>query len=160
MAPDTHPAMVKAVGNYVNSMLVVMEARRHGYVEGIVLDTAGYVCEGSGENIFLVDRETLLTPAIGQSILPGITRGYVLQLAGDLGLPVKEGRIAREMLYSADEVFMTGTATEITPIRSVDRIPVGAGKPGEITRRLQKEFFGITSGELPDRHGWLTLVEG
>lgn len=158
MAPDTHPAMVKASGNYVNSMLVVREAKRHGYAEGIVLDTEGYVCEGSGENLFVLYEGRLLTPPVGQSILPGITRGYVMQLAADQGVEVREQRISREMLYAADEVFMTGTAAEVTPVRSVDRIPIGRGARGEVTRALQEDFFGIVRGERPDRHGWLTPV--
>jgi branched-chain amino acid aminotransferase len=158
MAPDTHPAMVKASGNYVNSMLVVMEARRHGYAEGVVLDTDGYVAEGSGENIFLVVEGELLTPSIGSSILDGITRGYVKQLAGDLKIPVREMRIPREMLYFADEIFMTGTAAEITPVRTVDHRVVGTGRPGDVTRQLQSEFFAILNGKAPDRHNWLTHI--
>jgi len=159
MAPDTHPAMAKVTGNYVNSMLVVMEAKRHGYAEGIVLDTAGYVSEGSGENLFFVKDGVVLTPALGDSILPGITRAYVIQLCKELGLPVNETRIVREMMYNADEMFMTGTAAEITPVRSVDHHTIGEGKPGPITRRLQEEFFGILKGQKEDRHEWLTFVE-
>ncbi|MAG62086.1 branched chain amino acid aminotransferase [Candidatus Woesearchaeota archaeon] len=159
MAPDTHPAMAKVAGNYVNSMLVVMEARRHGYAEGIVLDTAGYVSEGSGENLFFVKDGALLTPALGDSILPGITRGYVIDLCKELGLEVRETRIVREMMYSCDEMFMTGTAAEITPVRSVDRHTLGDGKPGEITKQLQDEYFSILHGRKTDRHGWLTFVE-
>lgn len=158
MAPDTHPAMAKAGGNYVNSMLVVAEARRHGYAEGIVLDVDGYVSEGSGENVFFVKDGALLTPPIGASILPGITRGFVIRLAKDRGIPVLEQKLTREMLYVSDEVFMTGTAAEVTPVRSVDGKPVADGKPGELTRSLQSEFFGIVRGEAPDRHGWLTPV--
>lgn len=160
MAPGTHPAMIKASGNYVNSMLAVLEARRHGYAESVVLDTDGFVCECSGENLFLVYDGALRTPPIGESILPGITRAFVLQLAADLGVPVCEQRIAREMLFFADEIFMTGTAAELTPVRSVDGHQVADGRPGEITRRLQREFFGILKGELSDRHGWLTPVSG
>jgi len=158
MAPDTHPAMVKASGNYLNSLLVVREAKRHGYAEGIVLDADGYVCEGSGENVFVLYEGRLLTPPVGQSILPGITRGFVLRIAEDLGIPVREQLISREMLYAADEMFMTGTAAEVTPVRSVDRIPVGAGTRGETTRRIQERFFAIVRGEHPDHQDWLTPV--
>ncbi len=156
MAPDTHQAMVKATGNYVNSMMAVLEAKRHGYAEALMLDSDGYVCEGSGENLFLVTRDGLRTPPAGASILPGITRGFVFELAADMGLQVREQRIAREMLLTAEEVFMTGTAAEVTPVRSVDRLAVGEGKPGPITRRCQEEFFGILAGEREDRHGWMT----
>ena len=156
MAPDTHPAMAKVTGNYINSQLVVSEAVAHGYAEGVVLDTQGYVCECSGENIFLYLDGRLLTPPIAESILPGITRGLVLQLCADLGIEVSEQRIAREMLYFADEILITGTAAEITPVRSVDRRPVGEGDRGEVTSRLQTEFFGILRGSIDDRHGWLT----
>ena len=158
MAPDTHPAMAKTSGNYVNSQLVVREAKRHGYAEGIVLDVSGNVAEGSGENLFFVHDGALLTPPIGASILPGITRGYVIQLAADLGVPVTQTRVPREMLYIADEIFMTGTAAEITPVRSVDRKPVGNGTRGPLTARIQSEFFSILRGEAEDRHGWLTHV--
>jgi len=158
MAPDTHPAMAKASGNYLNSQLVVMEAKRHGYAEGVVLDVDGYVCEGSGENIFFVRGGKLLTPPVGSSILPGITRGYALELARDLGIETVETRIPREMLYTSDEVFFSGTAAEITPIRSVDGKPVGDGKPGELTRGLQEAYFDVLAGKRDDRHGWLTYV--
>jgi branched-chain amino acid aminotransferase len=159
MAPNTHQAMVKATGNYVNSMLALLEAKRHGYAEGLMLDQDGYVCEGSGENLFLVKDGGLITPPIGASILAGITREFVLQLAADRGLTVTQERLPREMLMFAEELFMTGTAAEITPIRSVDRLPIGEAKPGPITRSLQEEFFGILGGEKEDRHGWLTPVE-
>jgi branched-chain amino acid aminotransferase len=158
MAPDTHPAMAKATGNYLNSQMVALEAIRHGYDEGVVLDTQGFVSEGSGENIFVVYQGRILTPAVGSSILPGITRDYTMQLARDLGMDVVEQQVSREMLYYAEEVFMTGTAAEITPVKSVDRRPVGDGKRGELTERLQSEYFGIIKGELPDRFGWLTHV--
>lgn len=158
MAPDTHPAMAKVGGNYVNSQLVVMEAHRHGYSEGIVLDVAGYVSEGSGENVFVVLDGKIYTPPVGNSILSGVTRRYVITLATELGYPVVEQQIPREMLYIADEIFFTGTAAEVTPIRSVDRQVVGSGSRGPITHALQNQFFGILSGELEDRHGWLTLV--
>ena len=158
IAPNTLPALAKSGANYMNSQLIRMEAMANGYVEGIALDTNGYVSEGSGENIFVVRNGVLQTAPLGNSVLPGITRDSVLKLAKDLGIPVVEAGIPREMLYIADEVFFTGTAAEITPIRSVDRISVGNGSVGPLTRRLQKEFFGIVTGEKPDRFGWLTEV--
>ena len=158
MAPDTHPAMAKAAGNYLNSQLVVMEAKRHGYAEGIVLDVDGYVCEGSGENIFFVQDGLLLTPPVGSSILPGITRECVIQLARAEGLEVREQRVPREMLYTSDEVFFTGTAAEVTPVRTVDGRVVGPGTPGPITRRLQQAYFEIVQGRAADRFGWMTHV--
>jgi branched-chain amino acid aminotransferase len=158
MAPNTFPAAAKIGGQYVNSQLIVMEAARHGYVEGIALDASGFVSEGSGENIFVVTDGRILTPPLSSSILQGITRHCVMALANDLGYPVREERIPRELLYMADEVFFTGTAAEITPIRSIDGITIGIGRRGPITEALQNEFFGITGGQIPDRHGWLTLV--
>jgi branched-chain amino acid aminotransferase len=158
MAPNTLPALSKAGGNYMNSQLIRMEAGANGYSEGIALDTSGYVSEGSGENIFLVRDGKLVTPPLGASVLPGITRDTVLQLARDLEIPVTEGLIPREMLYIADELFFCGTAVEITPIRSVDRITIGKGKRGPITERLQREFFAIVEGRTPDRFGWLAPV--
>jgi branched-chain amino acid aminotransferase len=158
LAPNTLPALSKAGANYMNSQLIKMEALTNGYQEGIGLDTAGYVSEGSGENIFVVRDGKMLTPPLGASVLPGITRASVLQLAEDLGIPVVETLIPRELLYIADEVFFTGTAAEISPIRSIDRIQVGAGHRGPVAERLQKEFFAIIDGTKPDRHGWLTLV--
>ena len=158
MAPDTHPAMAKAAGNYLNSQLVFLEAQRHGYAEGIVLDVDGYVCEGSGENIFLVRDGRLHTPPIGSSILAGVTRAYAIQLAKDKGLEVIEARIAREMLYTSDELFFTGTAAEITPIRSVDGRVVADGKPGKLTLELQSAYFDVIQGRSEDRHGWLTFA--
>jgi len=158
MAPNTHPAMAKIGGNYINSQLVVMEAQDHGYTEGIVLDVQGYVSEGSGENLFLIQNGVLYTPPLASSILGGITRNCVIVLARDLGYQVREELIPREALYVADELFFTGTAAEITPIRSVDGITIGEGRRGPVTARLQEEFFGLTSGVLPDRHGWRTLV--
>ncbi len=158
MAPNTLPALSKAGGNYMNSQLIRMEAGANGYNEGIALDASGYVSEGSGENIFLVRDGKLVTPPLGASVLPGITRDTVLQLAKDLEIPVTEGLIPREMLYIADELFFCGTAVEITPIRSVDRITVGKGKRGPITERLQREFFAIVEGRTPDRFGWLAPV--
>ncbi len=158
MAPDTFAAMAKIGGQYVNSGFVVMEARDRGFVEGIALDIYGYVSEGSGENIFLVHKGIIYTPPISASILGGITRDCAITLARDLGYEVREMMIPREMLYIADELFFTGTAAEISPIRSVDKQPIGSGSRGPITRRLQEEFFGITEGRIPDRHGWLTYV--
>ena len=158
MAPNTLPALAKAGANYMNSQLIRMEAHINGYAEGIALDEAGYVSEGSGENIFVIRDGKMLTPPLGASVLPGITRETVMQLAGSLGIPVVETLVPREMLYIADEVFFTGTAAEITPLRSVDRITVGGGRRGPVTKRLQDEFFAILSGSKPDRHNWLTPV--
>jgi branched-chain amino acid aminotransferase len=158
MAPNTFPAMAKATGNYLNSMLIKMEALVNGYTEGIALDNAGRISEGSGENIFLVYRGRILTPPLAGTILPGITRESVIALATDAGYTVVEQQIAREMLYIADEVFFTGTAAEITPVRSVDRIPVGSGLRGPVTERLQKDFFSLLEGEAEDRYGWLTPI--
>lgn len=160
MAPDTHPAMAKVGGNYVNSQMVVMEAIRHGYVEGIVLDVYGYVSEGSGENIFIVLNDRIYTPPLSSSILGGITRSYAITLAEDQGYTVVEQPITREMLYVSDEIFFSGTAAEITPVRSVDRQPVGSGTRGPITKSIQDEFFAIVSGEVDDKRGWLTPVGG
>ena len=158
LAPNTMPAMAKSGANYMNSQLIKMEAIVNGYVEGIALDVNGYVSEGSGENLFLVRNGTLLTAPLGNSVLPGITRDSVLQLARELGIPVVEQMIPREMLYISEEVFFTGTAAEITPIRSVDKIAVGDGKIGPVTKRLQKEFFAILQGAATDRHHWFTPV--
>jgi branched-chain amino acid aminotransferase len=158
MAPNTFPAMAKATGNYLNSMLIKMEAIVNGYTEGIALDSGGRLSEGSGENLFLVYRGRLLTPPLAGTILPGITRDTVITLAKDAGYIVVEQQIAREMLYIADEVFFTGTAAEITPVKSVDRIPVGAGARGPVTERLQKDFFALLDGEAEDRYGWLTPI--
>lgn len=158
MAPNTLPALAKAAANYMNSQLIKMEALANGYQEGIALDAAGYVSEGSGENIFLVRDGRILTPPLGASVLPGITRDTVIKLAAELGIPVIETLIPREMLYIADELFFTGTAAEITPIRSVDRIKIGLGRRGPVTERLQKEFFAIIEGAKTDRYGWLTPV--
>jgi branched-chain amino acid aminotransferase len=142
----------------MNSQLIKMEAIVNGYVEGIALDVNGYVSEGSGENIFVVRNGVIQTAALGNSVLPGITRDSVVRIAKDLGIPLVEHVIPREMLYLADEVFFSGTAAEITPIRSVDKISVGNGTVGPITKAIQKEFYGIVHGEKPDRFGWLTPV--
>jgi branched-chain amino acid aminotransferase len=158
MAPGTFPAMAKIGGQYVNSQFAKMEAHDRGFAEGVVLDVNGYVSEGSGENLFLISRGQIYTPPLWASILEGITRRCVIQLAADLGYPVREEMIAREWLYMADELFFTGTAAEITPVRSVDGISIGPGRRGPLTEALQKVFFGITSGEMEDRHGWLTAV--
>jgi len=158
IAPNTLPALAKSGANYMNSQLIRMEAAANGYAEGIALDEAGYVSEGSGENVFVVRDGKILTPPLGASVLPGITRDTIFQLGESLGIPVVESIIPREMLYIADEVFFSGTAAEITPIRSVDRVVVGKGARGPITERLQKAFFEIVDGNLPDRFGWLTPV--
>ncbi len=158
LAPNTLPALAKAGANYMNSQLIKMEALTNGYSEGIALDTNGYVSEGSGENIFVVRDGRILTPPLGASVLPGITRDSVLALARDLGIPLVETIIPRELLYIADEVFFSGTAAEITPIRSVDRIKIGRGRRGPVAEALQKEFFAIVNGTTPDRHGWLSPV--
>ena len=158
IAPNTLPAMAKSGANYMNSQLVKMEAIINGYLEGIALDANGYVSEGSGENLFVVRNGTLQTAPLGNSVLPGITRDSVLTIARELGIPVVEQGIPREMLYIADEVFLTGTAAEITPVRSVDKIRVGKGTIGPITKSIQKEFYAIIRGERPDRFQWLTPV--
>lgn len=158
MAPNTLPAMAKAVGNYMNSQLVRMEAMINGYTEGIALDVNGHVSEGSGENIFLIANGTLVTPPLANSILPGITRSTIFTLAQEIGIPVAEQLIPRESLYIADEVFLCGTATEVTPVRSIDRISIGNGGRGPITKRLQDDFFAVVEGRKADRHGWLTHV--
>lgn len=159
IAPNTLPAMAKAGANYMNSQLIKMEATLNGYAEGIALDKNGYVSEGSGENLFVIRNGVLLTAPLGNSVLPGITRDSVLQIARDLGIPIAEQVIPRELLYIADEVFFTGTAAEVTPIRSVDKIDVGKGKIGPITKSIQQEFYGIVRGEKADRYNWLTSVE-
>jgi branched-chain amino acid aminotransferase len=158
LAPNTLPAMAKSGANYMNSQLIKMEAIINGYVEGIALDANGYVSEGSGENLFVVRNGVLQTAPLGNSVLPGITRDSVLQLARDLGIPVLEAGIPREMLYISDEVFFTGTAAEVTPIRSVDKITVGNGVMGPLTKAIQKEFYAIVRGEKSDKFNWLTPV--
>jgi branched-chain amino acid aminotransferase len=158
MAPGTFPAAAKVGGQYINSQLIVMEALEQGYAEGIALDASGHVSEGSGENIFVVADGLIRTPPMSASILLGVTRRCIMTLSRDLGYEVREEHIPREFLYMADELFMTGTAAEVTPICSVDGIAVGDGRPGPVTKSLQAEFYGITGGRIPDRHGWLTLV--
>lgn len=158
MAPNTFPALAKSGANYMNSQLIKMEAILEGYVEGIALNVRGHVSEGSGENIFIVLDGTLHTPPLSASILPGITRDTVLILARDMGIPVVEDTLPREMLYVADEVFFTGSAAEITPIRSIDKIIIGEGKRGPITKKIQVEFFAYIDGERKDKHNWLTYI--
>jgi len=158
IAPNTLPAMAKSGANYMNSQLIKMEAIVNGYAEGIALDAEGYVSEGSGENVFVVRNGILQTAPLGSSVLPGITRDSVLQIARELGIQVVEQVIPRELLYIAEEAFFTGTAAEVTPIRSVDKISVGKGITGPITKAIQKEFYAIIRGEKPDRFNWLTMV--
>jgi branched-chain amino acid aminotransferase len=158
IAPNTLPAMSKAAANYMNSQLIRMEAVVNGFSEGIALDSDGQVSEGSGMNVFVVHDNTLYTPPLAASILPGITRDSIVKIATDLNITVKESVIPREMLYIADEVFFVGTAVEVTPIRSIDKIVIGKGSGGPITRKIQEEFFAITSGKKADRHNWLTPV--
>jgi branched-chain amino acid aminotransferase len=157
-APNTFPSLAKSTANYANSGLIKMEAIVEGYAEGIALDTFGYLSEGSGQNLFLVRDGILFTPPASDAILPGITRDSVITLARGLGIDVREGHLQREAIYIADEVFFVGTAVEVTPVRSVDKIVVGAGTPGPVTRALQKAYFGTINGEVPDTHGWLTYV--
>jgi branched-chain amino acid aminotransferase len=158
IAANTLPAMAKATANYANSQLIKMEAITNGYDEGIALDDNGRISEGSGENLFIVWKGRLYTPPLASSTLPGITRLTVIQLARELGIRIEEKTVPREMLYAADEIFFTGTAAELTPIRSVDRIQVGPGVRGPITERLQTAFFDIVMGKVPDRYSWLTPV--
>jgi branched-chain amino acid aminotransferase len=160
IAPNTLPALAKAGANYMNSQLIRMEADINGYSEGIALDEAGYVSEGSGENLFVVRGGKIVTPPLGASVLPGITRDTIIRIAEQLGIPIVEAIIPREMLYIADEVFFSGTAAEVTPIRSVDRIVVGSGRRGPITERIQRRYFEIVKGETEDNFGWLTIVTG
>ncbi len=157
-APNTLPQMAKAAANYMNSQLIRMEATANGYTEGIALDVNGYVSEGSGENVFIVMDGAVITAPLSNSTLPGITRHTVLTLCRDMGIPVLEQIIPREMLYVANELFFSGTAVEITPIRSVDKIKIGSGTRGPITKQIQDEFFALTSGTKPDRHSWLTPI--
>jgi branched-chain amino acid aminotransferase len=155
---ESLPSVAKATGNYLNSQLIKIEALTNGYVEGIALDSNSYVSEGSGENLFLVRNGVLVTPPLGASLLNGITRSTVATLARELGIEVREEMISRGQLYTCDELFLTGTAAEITPVRSVDRYQVGAGCPGPVTSRILKAFQGVITGEAEDRHGWMTPV--
>jgi branched-chain amino acid aminotransferase len=159
VAPNTLPALAKAGGNYLSSYLIGSEARRLGFAEGIGLSVDGNVSEGSGENIFVIKDAVLLTPSLSHSVLGGLTRDAVIRLARERGIEVRETSIPRELLYIADEIFFTGTAVEITPIRSVDRITIGSGKRGPITETLQSAFFGLFSGKTPDKFGWLDYVD-
>ena len=157
-APNTFPTLAKATGNYLNSQLIKMEAQANGYAEGIALDVDGLVSEGSGENLFLVINGKLITPPLTACILPGITRRSIVRLAEDMGIEVIRERVPRELLYNCDELFFTGTAAEVTPIRSVDRIPVGPGRPGPISMKLREEFMALVTGQKEDRYGWLQQV--
>jgi branched-chain amino acid aminotransferase len=158
VAPNTLPAMAKAGGNYLSSQLIVMEAVRHGYSEGIALDVHGYLSEGSGENLFVIRDGAVYTPPATAAILPGITRDTVITLARELGYEVREQNLPREALYVADELFFTGTAAEVSPIRSVDGVTIGAGRRGPITTAIQNAFFGLFNGETEDKWGWLEYV--
>ncbi len=165
-APNTLPALAKTGANYMNSQLIKQEAIKNGYVEGIALDVNGYVSEGSGENIYLVfhnkgkdGKHLIYTPPLGNSVLPGITRDSLIQLSGDVGFEVEEHIIPREMLYLADEVFFSGTASEVTPIRSIDQIKIGTGSRGPVAEKLQDIFFGIIDGTVEDKYNWLTFVD-
>jgi branched-chain amino acid aminotransferase len=159
IAPNTMPGLAKSVANYANSQLIKMEAVAEGYAEGIALDTQGNLSEGSGQNVFIVRDGVVHTPPMGSSILAGITRDSVVTIARDLGIEVREQVLPREALDIADEVFFVGTAVEVTPIRSVDRIPVGTGRRGPVTERIQQRFFDIVRGAAPDTHGWLQYVQ-
>jgi len=158
MAPNTFPALAKSGANYMNSQLIKMEAILDGYVEGIALNVRGHISEGSGENIFLVMDGEVHSPPLSASILPGITRDTVIRLTKDLGIPFIEDTVPREMLYIADEVFFTGSAAEITPIRSIDKIEIGSGKRGPVTKKIQDEFFAYIKGERKDKYNWLVYV--
>ena len=155
IAPDTLPALAKCAGNYASSIQIVMEAKRDGYDAAIALDHQGLVSEGAGENVFIVRDGIVRTPHTGSSILAGITRDCVITLLRDVGHEVREEAIPRELLYTADEIFYVGTAAEITPVRAIDRLPVGSGERGPLTKALQARFFGLFTGETPDKHGWL-----
>ena len=157
-APNRFPSLSKATANYANSQLIKMESEIHGYAEGIALDPMGFLSEGSGQNLFLVRDGGITTPPIGTSTLAGITRDVVITIARDLGFPIREEMQPREALYVADEVFFTGTAAEITPIRSVDRIAIGDGRRGPVTAAIQQRFYDVIHGRAPDTHGWLTYV--
>ncbi|TET24939.1 MAG: branched-chain amino acid transaminase [Candidatus Cloacimonadota bacterium] len=158
MAPNTFPAMAKAGANYMNSQLIKMEALTYGFTEGIALDVNGFVSEGSGENLFLVKDEKLITPPLGSTILPGITRDSVITICKEFGLEVIENLFLREFLYIADELFFTGSAAEVTPIRSVDKIKIGKGKRGPITKKIQKRYLNYANAEKEDIYNWLTYV--
>ena len=158
VAPNTVPTLAKAGGNYLSSILVTLEARRLGFTEGIALNSAGYVSEGAGENLFLVQNGKLYTPPVAASILAGLTRDTVIHLAHTMDIEVVEQDIPRELLYIADEVFLTGSAAEVTPVRSVDKITVGSGKRGPLTEKIQRRFFGLFDGSTADQWGWLEPI--
>ncbi|MHC5038000.1 MAG: aminotransferase class IV, partial [Planctomycetota bacterium] len=158
MAPNTMPAMAKAACNYMNAQLTKMEAVTNGFAEGIALAVDGYVSEGSGENLFVIRNGIVHTPPLSASILGGITRASVIQLIQDMGVPIREERIPREMLYLADELFFTGTAAEVTPIRSVDKVKIGLGRRGPLTTEVQKQYMDIVNGRAEDKYGWFTPV--
>ncbi len=158
VSPNTIPAMAKVAGNYLSGQLIKMEALQNGFAEGIALSTDGMVSEGSGQNVFVVHKGVVVTSPLNGTLLAGITRESILTLAGDLGIPVHEQVLPREALYGADEVFLSGTASEVTPVRSVDRIAIGNGKRGPITQRIQQRFLDIAKGAADDAHGWLTHV--
>jgi branched-chain amino acid aminotransferase len=160
MAPNTLPALAKSAANYANSGLIKMQALADGYSEGIALDVSGNLSEGSGQNLFVVRDGVVHTPPLGSSILGGITRDSVMILARDLGLTVVESVLPREAIYIADEAFFVGTAAEVTPIRSVDKVTIGAGRRGPVTEAIQRRFFDVINGRVPDSHGWLTYVDG
>jgi branched-chain amino acid aminotransferase len=159
VAPNTLPALAKAAGNYLSSQLISLEAKRLGFAEGIGLAPDGTVSEGAGENLFIVKDGVILTPGLAHSVLAGITRNTIIRLAHQLGYTVQETSVPRELLYIADEIFFTGTAAEVTPIRSVDRLQVGAGRRGPITEQIQKAFFGLFNGQTADQWGWLDYVD-
>ena len=157
-APDTFPTLAKASGNYLNSQLIKLEALQDGFDEGIALDTYGFVSEGSGENVFMVRNGAIYTPPSSSSILPGITRHCVIMLAREMGIRIRQQVIPREALYIADEVFLSGTAAEITPVTKIDNIVIGSGKRGSVTERIQSRFFSIVNGTAEDVYGWFTPV--
>ena len=158
VAPNTIPATAKIAGNYLSGQLIKMEALANGFAEAIALGTDGMLSEGSGQNVFIVARDTVITPPVNGSLLAGITRDAILAIASDLGIPVREQPIPREMLYGADEIFLTGTASEVTPVRSVDKLTIGRGRRGPITARIQTRFLDAVHGRVADTHGWLTFV--
>ena len=159
MAPNTMPTLAKVGANYMSSQLIRMEANADGYTEGIGLDTFGFVSEGSGENIFVIRDGTLYTPTLDSSILPGLTRDCVIKIAAEFDIPVVQMRIQREMLYIADEIFFTGTAAEVTPIRSIDKRTIGKGERGPITEKIQTRFFDYITGEREDKYGWHDYIK-
>ena len=158
VAPNTIPAIAKIAGNYLSGQLIKMEALANGFAEGIALGTDGMLSEGSGQNAFLVAGGTVFTPPVNGTLLAGITRDAILTIATDLGLPVKEQQIPRDMLYAADEVFLTGTASEVTPVRSIDKLTIGRGRRGPVTEQIQRRFLDVVHGRVADRHNWLTYV--